>query len=187
VARRPRGALRPGPGPRGSWTARYDEGSTRPTRQQILAFRRRVGALEERPPPGRHSLRLAAWAGLKDSMPPRASCGGRSVHDEQPIQIEEAIVRYRRGWGNRHPVRAAHASGLHVRFALTRRQSLGYTAGEPSGMRRSEAVAPDQAAFESFVGGTVLNLWVLSECEPVRPGQRVLRTSNQPTNQQLTD
>ena len=39
------------------------------TRQQILAFRRRVGALDERMPMGSESLRRAAWAGLQDSMP----------------------------------------------------------------------------------------------------------------------
>ena len=39
------------------------------TRPQILAFRRRVGALDVRLPRGRRSLRLAAWAGLQDSMP----------------------------------------------------------------------------------------------------------------------
>ena len=39
------------------------------TRQQILAFRRRVGALDERMPSGSQSLRRAAWAGLQDSMP----------------------------------------------------------------------------------------------------------------------
>jgi hypothetical protein len=39
------------------------------TRQQILTFRRRVGALDERMPMGSQSLRLAAWAGLQDSMP----------------------------------------------------------------------------------------------------------------------
>ena len=39
------------------------------TRTQILAFRRRVGGLDERLPRGRRSLRRAAWAGLKDSMP----------------------------------------------------------------------------------------------------------------------
>lgn len=39
------------------------------TRQQILAFRRRVGALDERMPAGSESLRRAAWAGLQDSMP----------------------------------------------------------------------------------------------------------------------
>jgi len=39
------------------------------TREQILAFRRAVGALDERLPPGAESLRRAAWAGLTDSMP----------------------------------------------------------------------------------------------------------------------
>src|SRR2546423_4744605 len=39
------------------------------TRRQILAFRRRMGALDERLPRGHHSLRRAAWAGLQDSMP----------------------------------------------------------------------------------------------------------------------
>jgi hypothetical protein len=39
------------------------------TREQILAFRRRVGALDERMPAGEESLRRAAWAGLQDSMP----------------------------------------------------------------------------------------------------------------------
>lgn len=39
------------------------------TREQILAFRRRVGALDERLPRGKRSLRRAAWAGLQDSMP----------------------------------------------------------------------------------------------------------------------
>jgi hypothetical protein len=41
----------------------------RVTRQQILAFRRRVGALDRRMPMGSKSLRRAAWAGLQDSMP----------------------------------------------------------------------------------------------------------------------
>jgi hypothetical protein len=39
------------------------------TRTDILAFRRRVGALDRRLPPGAASLRTAAWAGLQDSMP----------------------------------------------------------------------------------------------------------------------
>jgi hypothetical protein len=39
------------------------------TRQQILAFRRRVGALDARLPGSPESLGLAAWAGLQDSMP----------------------------------------------------------------------------------------------------------------------
>jgi hypothetical protein len=39
------------------------------TRRQILAYRRRVGGLEERVPLTTGSLRQAAWAGLQDSMP----------------------------------------------------------------------------------------------------------------------
>lgn len=39
------------------------------TRQQILAYRRRVGLLDERLPLSDESLRRAAWAGLQDSMP----------------------------------------------------------------------------------------------------------------------
>ena len=39
------------------------------TRRQILAFRRRVGSLDERLPMSAQSLRRAAWAGLQDSMP----------------------------------------------------------------------------------------------------------------------
>jgi Winged helix DNA-binding domain len=39
------------------------------TRRQILAFRRRVGGLDERVPKNADSLRRAAWAGLQDSMP----------------------------------------------------------------------------------------------------------------------
>jgi hypothetical protein len=39
------------------------------TRQQILAYRRRVGLLDQRVPLSADSLRRAAWAGLQDSMP----------------------------------------------------------------------------------------------------------------------
>jgi len=39
------------------------------TRAQILAYRRRVGSLDERLPMSPASLRRAAWAGLQDSSP----------------------------------------------------------------------------------------------------------------------
>jgi len=39
------------------------------TREQILSFRRRAGALDARLPFGEESLRRAAWAGLQDSVP----------------------------------------------------------------------------------------------------------------------
>jgi hypothetical protein len=43
------------------------------TREQVLAFRRRVGALDERLPHTEQSLRQCAWAGLQDSMPRAAT------------------------------------------------------------------------------------------------------------------
>src|SRR3712207_6802559 len=39
------------------------------SREQILAYRRRVQALDERLSHAPESLRRAAWAGLQDSMP----------------------------------------------------------------------------------------------------------------------
>jgi hypothetical protein len=39
------------------------------SREQILCFRREAGSLNERLPASAKSLRLAAWAGLQDSMP----------------------------------------------------------------------------------------------------------------------
>jgi hypothetical protein len=39
------------------------------SRAQILGFRRQAGSLNERLPASAKSLRLAAWAGLQDSMP----------------------------------------------------------------------------------------------------------------------
>ena len=44
-------------------------GQIKLTREAILGHRRRVGALDQRLPPGAASLRRAAWAGLQDSMP----------------------------------------------------------------------------------------------------------------------
>lgn len=41
----------------------------RASREQILAYRRRVQSLDERLPHGEASFRRAAWAGVQDSMP----------------------------------------------------------------------------------------------------------------------
>jgi hypothetical protein len=73
------------------------------TRQQILAFRRRVGGLEERLPNGPESLRLAAWAGLQDSMPRAVLLSLHArVDGVQPSTWEDpALVQL---WGPRHQV-----------------------------------------------------------------------------------
>ena len=70
------------------------------TRSQILAFRRRVAALDERLPRARPALRRAAWAGLQDSMPRAALL---SIHARmagtQPASWEDpSLVQI---WGPR--------------------------------------------------------------------------------------
>jgi Winged helix DNA-binding domain len=70
------------------------------TRSQILAFRRRAAALDERLPRGRPALRRAAWAGLQDSMPRAALL---SIHARmagtQPASWEDpSLVQV---WGPR--------------------------------------------------------------------------------------
>lgn len=73
------------------------------SREQILAYRRRVTALDERLPPGGDSLRRAAWAGLSDSMPRAAllSINAR-LQDTGPGTWEhESLVQL---WGPRFSV-----------------------------------------------------------------------------------
>jgi len=70
------------------------------TRSQILAFRRRAAALDERLPRGRRALRRAARAGLQDSMPRAALL---SIHARmagtQPASWEDpSLVQV---WGPR--------------------------------------------------------------------------------------
>jgi Winged helix DNA-binding domain len=71
------------------------------TRQQILAFRRRVGALDERMPISSESLRRAAWAGLQDSMPRAALLSLHArVDGVEPSTWEDAsLVQL---WGPRY-------------------------------------------------------------------------------------
>ena len=88
------------------------------TRAQILAFRRHVGALDERLPRGRRSLRRAAWAGLQDSMPRAALLSlharvegttGSTWEDSSLVQI----------WGPRYSAYVIPARDLAV-FSLGR-------------------------------------------------------------------
>src|SRR5512132_4694759 len=73
----------------------------RVTRQQILAFRRRVGALDERMPQGSQSLRQAAWAGLQDSMPRAAllSLHARVAEIESSSWEDPSLAQL---WGPRY-------------------------------------------------------------------------------------
>jgi hypothetical protein len=103
------------------------------TRPQILAFRRRVGGLDERLPAGRRSLRLAAWAGLQDSMPRAAllsiharveATGPSSWEDPSLVQL----------WGPRYQVYVIAVRDLAV-------FSLGRLPDDAKGRRRAEHLA----------------------------------------------
>ncbi len=71
------------------------------TRQQILAFRRRAGGLDERMPKSAESLRRAAWAGLQDSMPRAAllSLHARVDRVEPSTWEDPSLVQL---WGPRY-------------------------------------------------------------------------------------
>ena len=88
------------------------------SRAQILAFRRRVGALDERLSPGRGSLRQAAWAGLQDSMPRAALLSIHArVEGAVPSSWEDSsLVQL---WGPRFQVYVIAARDLAV-FSLGR-------------------------------------------------------------------
>jgi hypothetical protein len=88
------------------------------TRSQIVAFRRHVGALDERLPKGARSLRRAAWAGLQDSMPRAAllSIHARVKGAHPEIWADPALVQV---WGPRFSVFAVPAQD-HALFTLAR-------------------------------------------------------------------
>ena len=88
------------------------------TRAQILAFRRHVGALDERLPRGRRSLRRAAWAGLQDSMPRAAllSIHARVEGAEPSTWEDPSLVQL---WGPRFSAYVVAARDLAV-FSLGR-------------------------------------------------------------------
>ena len=88
------------------------------TRPQILAFRRRAGALDERLPPGARSLRRAAWAGLQDSMPRAAllSIHARVEGAHASSWEDPSLVQV---WGPRFSVYVVAAQD-HALFTLAR-------------------------------------------------------------------
>jgi hypothetical protein len=103
------------------------------TRAHILAFRQRVGALDERLPPGARSLRQAAWAGLQDSMPRAALLSIHArVEGAHPASWEDpALVQV---WGPRFSVFVVPAQD-HAIFTLSRLPD------DDRGRRRAEEMA----------------------------------------------
>ena len=103
------------------------------TRKQILAFRQRVGGLETRLPKGSKSLRLAAWAGLQDSMPRAALLSLHArVEGVEPTTWEDPSLAQL--WGPRHQVYVVPKRD----FALF---SLGRLPDAAKGRERAERMA----------------------------------------------
>jgi hypothetical protein len=103
-------------------------------RAQILAFRRRVGALDERLSRGKRSLRQAAWLGLQDSVPRAALLSIHArVEGTKPSTWEDAsLVQL---WGPRYSAYVVAAVDLAY-FSLgrlpddVRRRELAYELAE---------------------------------------------------------
>jgi hypothetical protein len=93
------------------------------TRPQILAFRRRVGSLEERLPRGPGSLRRAAWAGLQDSVPRAAllSLHARVEGTTERAWEDASLVQV---WGPRFSAYVVPATDVAV-FTLGRLPAEG--------------------------------------------------------------
>jgi hypothetical protein len=109
------------------------------TRAQILAFRRRAGALDERLPPGARSLRQAAWAGLQDSMPRAAllSIHARVEGAHSASWEDKSLVQV---WGPRFSVFVVPARD-HAFFTLARLPD------DDRGRRRAEDMAARIGGF----------------------------------------
>jgi hypothetical protein len=116
------------------------------TREQIRAFRRHVGALDERLPRGARSLRRAAWAGLQDSMPRAALLSIHArVEGTRPDTWEDpSLVQV---WGPRFSTYVVPARD-HALFTVGRHPD-----DEP-GRRRGEEMA---ARMHAFLAGRRLN------------------------------
>lgn len=94
-------------------------------REQILAYRRRVQALDERLPPGPDSLQRAAWAGLQDSVPRSAlhSLHARVERVAANALDDPALVQV---WGPRYTAYVV-PSGDYLPFTLGRLPERGRT------------------------------------------------------------
>jgi hypothetical protein len=115
------------------------------TRAHILSFRRHVGALDERLPRGRRSLRRAAWAGLQDSVPRAAlhSIHARVEGTEPSTWEDPSLVQL---WGPRYTAYVVPAPDLAA-------FSLGRLPDDGAGRRRAEDLA---ARLRALLEGTAM-------------------------------
>ena len=103
------------------------------TREQILAFRRTVGVLDQRLPPEPESLRQAAWAGLQDSMPRAALISIHArMNDTRPDAPDDpSLIQL---WGPRYSAYVVAKVDLAV-------FSLGRLPDDERGRQRAENAA----------------------------------------------
>jgi hypothetical protein len=130
------------------------------TRSQILAFRRHVGALDERLPRGQRSLRRAAWAGLPDSMPRAAllSIHARVAGTDPSTWQDPSLVQL---WGPRLSVFVVAARDLAV-------FSLGTLPDDAEGRQRAEDLA---ARLGAFLGGARMSYGEAGRALGVHPNR----------------
>jgi hypothetical protein len=112
------------------------------SRSQILSFRRRAGALDERIPANAKSLRVAAWAGLQDSMPRAAllSIHARIQDASSTIWEHPSLVQL---WGPRFSDYVVAAKDVPV-FSLGRL---------PEDTRRHARAHDTAARLHAFLDG----------------------------------
>jgi hypothetical protein len=112
------------------------------SREQVLAYRRAAGSLDERLPPGQRSLERAAWAGLQDSMPRAAvlSLHARVAGVGPSAWEDPALVQL---WGPRYSVFVVAARD-HAIF------SLGTLPDDARGRDRAQQIA---AALHAALDG----------------------------------
>lgn len=116
------------------------------TRSQILAHRRRVGALDERLPRSRRSLRQTTWAGLQDSMPRAAllSIHARMESTEPETLEDTSLVQL---WGPRFSA-----------YVVSERDIPVFTLGRMPNDASRRKVAEDLAArLRTLLGDTSMS------------------------------
>src|SRR5215211_1462500 len=112
------------------------------TRSQILAFRRRAAALDERLLRGRRALQRAAWAGLQDSMPRAAllSIYARMAGTEPSSWEDPSLVQV---WGPRFST-----------YVIAKRDLAVFTLGRlPDGSGQRKRIQDIAARLGSALAG----------------------------------
>jgi hypothetical protein len=130
------------------------------TRTQILAYRLKVQALDERLPPGPDSLRLAAWAGLQDSMPRAALLSIHArVEETKPSTWEDpALVQL---WGPRFSA-----------YVVAARDRAPFTLGRLPQGGKSLRVAEEMAArLRAFLDGKTMGYGDVGDGLGVNPNR----------------